>query len=435
MQASAFNIVSRVKGKNVFFIVNLLSGEADLLSSRELELLNSGGGSLHQNFAEKGYLADPEQEQQQFQLRYIDFLENMDTEEVQVFFAPTYRCNFNCSYCYQAGYPDEEKKWGEETIQAFFRFLESELGHRKKYVTLFGGEPFLGGKAHREAVGLFIEETHRRGLDLAAVTNGYHLDEYLDYLSRVNVREIQVTLDGTSDLHNKRRPHQSGEPTFNRIVKNIDSCLDLKIPVNLRVVIDRENLQALPELARFAIDKGWTALPHFKTQMGRNYELHQCQSGRSKLFSRMEMHQALYDLLKAHPEIMEFHKPAFSVSRFLAENGHLPDPLFDACPACKSEWALDFTGKVYSCTATVGKPGEALGTFYPDIDLNREAISQWQKRNLTTIPECLSCSLQLACGGGCGSVAKNRNHNNLFSPDCRPVKELLEMGMDLYISE
>lgn len=435
MQFSAFNIISEVKGKDVFYIVNLLSGGADLLSRNELKMLHAGGGSLRGTFAEKGYLSDPEREKQEFQLRYIDFLESMETEEVQVFFAPTYQCNFNCSYCYQAEYPAEEKKWGADTIAAFFRFLETELGHRKKYVTLFGGEPFLGGSAHLESMALFIEETNRRGLDLAAVTNGYHLDEYLEVLSRANVREIQITLDGTEGLHNQRRPHKSGKPTFNRIVNNIDACLALNIPVNLRMVVDKENLKDLSELARFAIEKGWTTQPHFKTQLGRNYELHQCQSGRSRLYSRLEMHQALYELLKAHPELMEFHKPAFSVSRFLAENGRLPDPLFDACPACKSEWALDFTGKVYSCTATVGKPGEALGTFYPDIDLNREAIAQWQKRNLTTIPECLSCNLQLACGGGCGSVAKNRNHNNLFSPDCRPVKELLEMGMDLYISE
>jgi len=34
--------------------------------------------------------------------------------------------------------------------------------------------------------------------------------------------------------------------------------------------------------------------------------------------------------------------------------------------------------------------------------------------------------LALACGGGCGSVSKNKS-GLLHSPDCRPVKELLEI--------
>ena len=72
-------------------------------------------------------------------------------------------------------------------------------------------------------------------------------------------------------------------------------------------------------------------------------------------------------LIRQHPAILQFHKPAYSVSKFLFENGELPDPLFDSCPGCKTEWAFDYTGRIYSCTATVGKPGEELGTFYPEV--------------------------------------------------------------------
>jgi len=40
----------------------------------------------------------------------------------------------------------------------------------------------------------------------------------------------------------------------------------------------------------------------------------------------------------------------------------------------------------------------------------------------------------LACGGGCASVAKNKNgHPN--SPDCRPVKELLSLGAAYYLKD
>ena len=232
-------------------------------------------------------------------------------------------------------------------------------------------------------------------------------------------------------MHNKRRFLKGGGGTFEKIVKGIDACLQVNIDVNLRVVIDKENIDNLPDLARFAIDKGWTKSNYFKTQIGRNYELHHCQSSPDKLFDRISLYESIFGMTKNHPHITEFCKPAYSVSKFLAENGELPDPLFDSCPACKTEWAFDFTGKIYSCTATVGKADEFLGTFYPDIDRREDIIEQWEARDITSIPECKECSVQLACGGGCGSIAKNRT-GNICSPDCRPVKELLELGFNAY---
>jgi uncharacterized protein len=232
-------------------------------------------------------------------------------------------------------------------------------------------------------------------------------------------------------VHNSRRFLKGGGGTFDKIVKGIDACLIDNIDVNLRTVIDKENIDNLSGLARFAIDKGWTKSVHFKTQIGRNYELHHCQSSQDKLFDRVSLYESIYELTKNHPHILQFYKPAYSITKFLSENGELPDPLFDSCPACKTEWAFDYTGKIYSCTATVGKADESLGTFYPDITRKEDIIEQWENRDITSIPECKECSVQLACGGGCGSVAKNRT-GNICSTDCRPAKELMELGFSAY---
>jgi uncharacterized protein len=143
------------------------------------------------------------------------------------------------------------------------------------------------------------------------------------------------------------------------------------------------------------------------------------------------LYEKLFVLTKLHPHILEFYKPAYSISKFLSETGSLPDPLFDSCPACKTEWAFDYTGHIYPCTATVGKADESLGTFFPTITILKNQVKEWEKRDVTSIPECKNCSVQLACGGGCGSVAKN-NSGQICSSDCRPVKELLEIGFSAY---
>ena len=133
-------------------------------------------------------------------------------------------------------------------------------------------------------------------LDVCFVTNGYTLEEYVPVLQSGRIREIQVTLDGTDTIHNKRRFLKDGNGTFDKIVSGIDACLQNKLNVNLRMVIDKENIENLPELAQFAIDKGWTKSPYFKTQIGRNYELHHCQSAPDKLFSRISLFERIFEL-------------------------------------------------------------------------------------------------------------------------------------------
>jgi len=80
----------------------------------------------------------------------------------------------------------------------------------------------------------------------------------------------------------------------------------------------------------------------------------------------------------------------------------------------------------------VGKVDELLGTFYPEVSLKNDLVEQWEKRDITAIPECRECPVQLSCGGGCGSVAKNRT-GDVCSTDCRPVKELIELGFSAYL--
>jgi len=61
-------------------------------------------------------------------------------------------------------------------------------------------------------------------------------------------------------------------------------------------------------------------------------------------------------------------------------------------------------------------------------------VRAWEKRDVLGIDACRSCSRQLACGGGCGAVAKSRE-GGVDRPDCRPVAELLALGGALYAQD
>jgi uncharacterized protein len=433
MVLSQHNIIGKLKGSDRSFILNPLSRNADLLSPEKARELASGVFSDPHELSEKGYLVDPQEESRRYRAAYLDFLDSRDRGQTQLFFVPWYSCNFSCPYCYQESYAPHAGALGDDVIAAFFRYVEKQFAGKPAYVTLFGGEPLLPGEAARKSVRKFLQESARGNLAVAVVTNGYTLSDYLDTLQLASIREIQVTLDGVGPVHDRRRPLRGGQPTFRPVVDGISKALERGFPVNLRVVLDRDNIDSLPELADFSRDMGWTGNPLFKTQLGRNYELHTCQADSARLYGRVELYEKIFALAAEHPEILTFHRPAFSLAKFLWENGELPEPLFDSCPGCKTEWAFDFTGRIYACTAMVGKEGEELGIFYPQLSRREDLIDEWQQRDVTAIPSCRGCSVQLACGGGCAAVAKNRE-GKLHAPDCRPVKELLEMGLSLYFA-
>ncbi len=430
MELSRFNIVSGIKDSDEYFIINSLYGSADIIDQETYSCL------LKRNlsktiYADRGYLVDPESEKIRFREAYLKFLDDRETDEIQLFFVPGYTCNFNCSYCYQGAYNVGRSTFDMEVIQAFFAYIDEVFKNRRKYITLFGGEPLLPGKSHTNLIKYIIEGATERNTDVAIVTNGYHIADYIDIFKQAQIREIQVTIDGTRHVHNKRRSLKNGEGSFDRIVQGVDLLLENNIPVNLRVVVDRENIDDLPLLASFAIERGWTGSGHFSTQLGRNYELHDCNIKGELIYTRVELYIELYRLIKKYPHILEFHKPSFSVARALYENGELPAPLFDACPGTKTEWAFDYNGDIYACTATVGKKGEELGRFFPERVLYEEKVEDLTNRDILSIDECRVCSHSLLCGGGCAAVAKNQS-GCIHNPDCRPVKELLELGIAAY---
>lgn len=439
MQRSKYTFYGKIHDSENYFIVNPLTQEADILEPEtaqafEENMLDDGYRAA---FEEKGYLVDPKEEETLYREKYLDFIDRRDDDEIQIFFVPWYTCNFNCSYCFQDEYGAVQKPLEIDVIDAFFAYVEKTFAGRKKYITYFGGEPLLTGGVAKERTLYFFDKAKEAGLDLSIVTNGYTLEEWAPLLKEYPIREVQVTLDGMQAEQIQRRPLKSNPEgdTFTPVIEGIDASIKAGLGINLRMVVDKDNINDLKEMADLAIEKGWTTSGLFKTQLGRNYELHHCQTDRSRLFDRVSMWEAVYDMTLKYPQILQFHKPAFSISKFISENGQLPDPLFDACPAAKNEWAFDYTGAIYTCTATVGKPGEELGTYWPEVKLDEELIEVWEERDVLSIPGCKDCTVSLACGGGCGSIAKNSHDGDVLTPDCRPIQELMELGLSFYFEK
>jgi uncharacterized protein len=100
LRYSKYNIFSKIRDSENYFIVNPLSGNADILNTVEAEKLNEirCGGDIQDleftsELVEKGYLAEEAEENKLFLNRYLDFIDSRDKDEIQLFFVTNYSCN------------------------------------------------------------------------------------------------------------------------------------------------------------------------------------------------------------------------------------------------------------------------------------------------------------------------------------------------------
>lgn len=444
MIKSKYTFTTRRKDTGALLIVNYLTGALDEVEKNEEdELLRRLASNDWENYSlashllEQGYLfTDERAERDLIQEKYLDFQKEYEATPVQLIFSVTYTCNFACPYCFQEEYAQNKGFITAEITDAFFSHINERFSSEKvrPYITLFGGEPLPDSPARREALLYFLDRAKQYGYEIAFVTNGFSLVDYIPVFKARGyaIREIQTSLDGGREDHDSRRTTKNGKPTFDRIAVGIDMALENGFRVNLRSILDKRNMNSLWQLAEFAKNRGWLSYPSlFETTLGRNYELHTCQHTDS-LYDRVEMWAEFYELAKKHPVLREFHRPQFHGMRYLNENGEMPMPIFDGCPAGKKEWAFDVNGDIYGCTASVGVAGYKLGSFLnPEEPLDESRVYSWNSRSVLTIPECKNCAVSLSCGGGCAVVAANKS-GKIQAPDCRPVADLVGLGVAHY---
>lgn len=332
MYYSRYNLIIPMK-ENLHFpyaIMNSLSGAFDLVDVSEydrLQLLSHGKIVDDEEFilylVTRGYLFnDAEEENIILQKRWPEFQQTLMETAPQVLLVPTYACNLACPYCYQNGIKQKTQLMTKEVVDVFFEHLVKLYPQQKPFITLFGGEALNALPRQKEIIDYIVKKAALGGYAISAVTNGYNLFEYLDVLQQTTVKEIQITLDGPQEVHDQRRHTAGGQGTYARIIKGMEEAIKRKIPINLRVVVDKTNYEKLVNLAEEFDQRGWLDLPiqAFKTQVGRNYELFECYSTPQHLLSQAE-HWAMYvELVEKHPILRKFHQPEFKGIKHLVQN-------------------------------------------------------------------------------------------------------------------
>ena len=338
---------------------------------------------------------------------------------------PTYDCNLRCAYCFQ-DHMRTDASYGHllrlmtrgmvDRIVASVPHIEERAGvdpasTQARTVVLFGGEPLLARS--RPTIEYIMSSFQALGATrFLAVSNATELDAYEHLLGPDGISLIQITIDGVQAAHDARRIYADGSGSYDRIMRNVDAALDRGTVIDVRMNIDRSNLDSLPELASAFESRGWFGRPGFSAYIrpvhgtGPGYD-------RKKTFNSHELRQAAGALREQHPLVGRFAFPDDELReglRAVLSNGVDPFRQMKSsyCGAHSNMYVLDALGDIYACWERTGDKNIRIGWLEADgkPEFVADRLLNWRGRTVTSNDTCAQCRYSMYCGGGCAVLAE-----------------------------
>lgn len=270
---------------------------------------------------------------------------------------------------------------------------------RSKDIALYGGEPLLA--ENKEIVEYIVSKGHEKGYKFHALTNGYDLDAYTDLLSPNLIYQLQITIDGTKEYHDKRRIHYKDGGTFDKIVANIKQALSRNINVVVRMNTDNTNVEDFAALKQYFKDCGFSA-PSFKIYSAMIWNSDEIPSAERQTLDLLSSKSFIskHKLQGTLNQCRDFGVKA-KVYQALSK-GKSISFCGTSCGSQTSCYVFDPLGDIYTCWEIVGNKDFKVGCYLKgEIEWNQERLDAWHNYYVSTDEICRKCKYALFCGGGC----------------------------------
>lgn len=175
-------------------------------------------------------------------------------------------CNARCFYCFERG--RSRVPMSEETARKTVRYIKDHCRGEAVKLAWFGGEPLVNHKV----IGIICEGLRREGVEFTSTmtSNGILFDEALVQTAAAewNLKQVQITLDGTEDIYNRVKAYVGQEGSaYRKVLENMKLLLDASVKISVRLNMELYNaedlLMLVDELAReFAGRKGLSVYAH-----------------------------------------------------------------------------------------------------------------------------------------------------------------------------
>ena len=329
-------------------------------------------------------------------LKFAHNVSRYNQSHMGMIIAPTMACNMACQYCYEG---NKTGRMSSDVIRDIIAAVQKQAPGISKFQTnWYGGEPLLAFDIIEELTSAFLElgEKHEFGYVSTMISNGYLLTkEVADRLPDLRIRNVQITLDGPSRLHNQKRPLKNGRDSFRTIVENIHYASS-KVGIGVRVNIDRTYDAAIVEELLGELEEAdlrqriglYFGQVEPATKVCANIS-ETCYEGGD--FSQVEVEY--YRLLLKH---------GFYISK-------LPTPLATFC-FCQSlnSFVVDPSGNLYRCLHYVGDESMSMGNVGSDPNYMHPNFTRLFDFDPFSEQSCTECNLLPVCLGGCPSRRMDR---------------------------
>ncbi len=310
-------------------------------------------------------------------------------------------CNLRCRYCFagQGGYGQWRMLMSFDVARRAVDFLIAHSGGRKHCeIDFFGGEPLMNWHVIQETVSYIRqqEKKHNKIIKLSLTTNGLLLDEEKTRYLTENHISLILSLDGRKEMHDRMRPGVQGEPTYDRILKNLQYCVEHRDGEEyyVRGTYTRYNLDFATDVTDI-VDKGFPALS-MEPVIGDASEAYAIQKeDLPQIFDEYEK------LAKIFIEREEAGHPFFyfHFNMDLWRGSCLPKRL-RGCGAGHEYLAVVPNGDIYPCHQFVGRDGYVIGNVYEGLK-NMDMMKSFRENHVLSKPECVQCWARFYCSGGC----------------------------------
>lgn len=420
-------------------LLNALSGAIDIVDNEAKDKIltiqrtkyieNYKNDELISQLKERKYLFESYDEEQEVlkQEKYV-YDVYMRSQPISFVICPTMLCNLRCTYCFESeAIRNNPTVISNEQVENIFRHIDKikeERNPKGTIIQLFGGEPLLPSTL--EINSNIFRLAKESNCQISIISNGTNIEVYKELLSEYknDIGNIQITMDGIKEIHDKRRIRIDKTGTFDVICRGIDMLLSMGIKVSLRINVDRVNIDSLKQFVNFVDEKGWDKHQNFICDIAPVTDHHASNS----IEGLMAENEIVNKIAEIFPDDKS-HNSIFKMTMFRVLN-HLNNSLelnsatqetYSMFTYCEAN-ALRFyvfspDGYVYACPETVGNKEMAIGTYDNELKLISEKVDKWSKRSILRMPKCADCKIAPFCGGGCAYAAVTIN-GDIDCPIC-----------------
>ncbi|TJX12836.1 4Fe-4S cluster-binding domain-containing protein [Tissierella creatinini] len=435
---SKFNFLIETDNDKVI-VVNTFTGAIDILHSDEANHLFTDSEidyNSNEYLCKRQYLIDDDVSEDILLEKYFESIKNYrrENKSLSCVIILTFDCNLRCTYCWQQNniHESHSRTITFNQIDKIFDSIEKlllSLEHAKRdtpIIQLIGGEPLL--YKNRDIVAYILKKCKERNWYSQITSNGSQLKEFMDIFEEHGVGEIQVTIDGYSTVHEKRRVGSNFKDTMDSLDSLIQSD---KTYIKLRVNTDVENIDSLPYLADEIINRRWYTSSRFYAYIS---PLRDSSLRETKLIKdRINLLKSFIEKRLNYPQLEIFDVlgwNGYETAKHLENTGRMPYPKGFICDMNMNNFVFTPNGEIHLCLEEAHESKASVGRYSPDFYMDKVLFDNKYDNTPFTSIECKDCNIVPICSGGCQMIDKNKEYKKEF---CQSVKECFSLGVENYL--